>query len=169
MRTLYAILAILILGCSTDPSEREPIIDIVDHPDSEYYYHCKVVAREPLPYPVTIRMNTLYKGFGAAPDDLQCCSTFITGDRDYITVAPDTNEYLASFPRVLVGRRTATSHYVKVVTSVEVQIGAITDIEIYDRFPESEKERTYTVGQSRLTLGSRLTTTHLPEGWEWAK
>ena len=27
----------------------------------------------------------------------------------------------------------------------------------------------YTVGQSTLTLGSRLTTTHLPEGWEWAR
>ena len=101
LAVLFIVVALsLLTGCGEEVLEADLlIIDIVDHPDSEYYYHCKVVAREPLPYPVTIRMNTLYKGFGAAPDDLQCCSTFITGDRDYITVAPDTNEYLASFPR----------------------------------------------------------------------
>lgn len=120
MRTLYAILAILILGCSTDPSEREPIIDIVDHPDSEYYYHFK-------------------KGFGAAPDDFQCCGTFIRGGHDYITVTPDTNEYIASFPRVLDGHRTVATHYVKVVTSVEVQIADITDIEISNYFPKAQR------------------------------
>ena len=116
-------------------------------------------------------MNTLYKGFGAAPDDFQCCGTFIRGGHDYITVTPDTNEYIASFPRVLDGHRTVATHYVKVVTSVEVQIADITDVEISNRFLEieREKDRVYTVGQSRLTLGSRLTTIGLPEEWEWAK
>ena len=158
MRTLYAILAILILGCSTDPSEREPIIDILDHPDSEYYYHYKLVAREPLPYLVTVRMNTRYKGFGAAPDDFQCCGKYIESDTNFVTVTPDRNEYVGRLPRVLEAPPLDRPYVVNVVASVKVEIFVITDVEISNRFLEIEREKecVYTVGQSTLTLGSHL-------------
>ena len=155
---IYLLLLLALFGCSTDPSEREPIIDILDHPDSEYYYHFKVVAREPLPYLVTVRMNTRYKGFGAAPDDFQCCGKYIESDTNFVTVTPDRNEYVGRLPRVLEAPPLDRPDVVNVVASVEVEIFVITDVEISNRFLEIEREKecVYTVGQSTLTLGSHL-------------
>ena len=71
------------------------------------------------------------------------------GGHDYITILSDTNEYIGSVPRVVEKHYTVGTS-VAVVTSVEV--------EIFNYFPEIEREmeRVYTVGQSTLTLGSRL-------------
>ena len=158
MRTLYAILAILILGCSTDPSEREPIIDILDHPDSAWHYHYKLVAREPLPYAVTVRVYAISREINARRDDFQCCGKYIESDTNFVTVTPDRNEYVGRLPRVLEAHPLDLPYVVNVVASVKVEIFVITDVEISNRFLEIEREKecVYTVGQSTLTLGSHL-------------
>ena len=154
MIRLLPILLILLSSCAREPEDQIPVINIVDVPDSDYYYHYKLVAKEPLPYPVTVHRRAVSRGIGALPGDPEWRSEFLDGDIDFITVTPDTNEYIGSYSRVL--EHNKDRNYVKIVTSVEIEIRAITDIEIFNYFPESEKERVYTVGQSTLTLGSRL-------------
>ena len=158
LAVLFIVAALnLLAGCGEEALEADlPIIDIADVPDSDRYYHYKLVAREPLPYQVAVRVGAAYKGFSGDGGN------FVIDDTPYyVTVYPDTSVYYGIFPKVLDDfycslynawpydwdKNNHDPEWIGIVTSIDVEIS------VY--IHESEKDNVYTVGQSTLTLGIR--------------
>ena len=161
--TIVLLLLIALLACSEQPDDiipavpALPVIDIEDHPDSGTHYRYKLLPREPLPYPVTVRVDALTRGFHARSYDFWG-GEFALPYTDYVTISPDSNIYVGAFPRVSEWQVKDNHFWVPVVTSVEMEIAVITDAEIakLSLDIEREKERAYTIGKSTLTLGAHL-------------
>lgn len=72
---IVLLLLIAMLACSEQPDDiipavpALPVIDIEEHPDSGTHYRYKLLSREPLPYPVTVRVEALTRGFYARSYD----------------------------------------------------------------------------------------------------
>ena len=162
LAVLFIVAALsLLTGCGEEDLEAElPIIDIEDFPDSDWYYHYKLVAREPLPYSVTVGVVATYKGFSANADGYGG-SFAIEKAGIWMMIHPETNTQHGTFPKVMDNvycdlynawpfdwdKNNHDPEWRGIVTSIDVEIS------VY--IHESEKNNVYTVGQSTLTLDSR--------------
>ena len=147
LAVLFIVAALsLLAGCGEEALEE-------DFPDSDRYYHYKLVAREPLPYQVAVRVGAAYKGFSGDGGN------FVIDDAPYyVTVYPDTSVYYGIFPKVLDDfycslynawpydwdKNNHDPEWRGIVTSIDVEISSFISGNDF-----------YTIGESKLTLGSR--------------